>query len=256
MEGKTANVLASVKLKIDLSHNAVIKNPKVEKMKKLFLVTVLASAGSFVMTDFAVAQVAGASTSVGVNMTESTQVALGWSVKKTILGKMVYTDTGEKIGKVEDLIIATDKHVSYVIIAAGGFVGIGTHNVAIPVSQIQNQAGKLVMPGATRNIVKSLPRFDYADNTARRDEFVAKTELDLTKAKNEIAVLQKKAAADTTEAKAALDIKISASQLELKATEAKLTEMKNATATRWKEFEAGVSAANERLRKSLVLASV
>jgi hypothetical protein len=40
-------------------------------------------------------------------------------------------------------------------------------------------------------------------------------------------------------------------QGDVKAAEAKLTEMKQATAARWREFEAGVSAAMARLRKSI-----
>ena len=231
-------------------------NLKVETMKKIFLITALASAGIFGSINLVSAQIAGASTAVGVSVTESTQVALGWSVKKTLLGKDIYNDTGEKVGKVKDLIIARDRQVSYVIIGAGGFVGIGMHDVAIPVSQIQNLSGRLVMPGATKDIVKGLPRFEYARSTAKRDEFVAKTELDLKKAKNEITAMQNKAAAGTSEAKAALDMKIGVSQQELKDTEAKLEEMKNAAANRWREFEAGVTAADERLRKSLVQAGL
>ena len=41
----------------------------------------------------------------------------------------------------------------------------------------------------------------------------------------------------------------------LRAAEAKLTEMKQASAKRWKEFEAGVSAATARLRKSIETAT-
>jgi hypothetical protein len=60
---------------------------------------------------------------------------------------LTVTTAGEKVGKVEDLIISPDKSVSYDIVGAGGFVGIGRHDVAIPFAQIHDQAGKLVMPG-------------------------------------------------------------------------------------------------------------
>ena len=73
----------------------------------------------------AAAQVAGGSTTVGISVIESTQIATGWSVKKTLLGKTIYNETGQKIGKVADLIISPDKKVSYVIVGAGGFIGIG-----------------------------------------------------------------------------------------------------------------------------------
>jgi sporulation protein YlmC with PRC-barrel domain len=109
----------------------------------------------------AVAQVAG-STTVGVAAAELKEIVLGWSAKKKILGKNVYNEKNEKIGKVDDIIITPDKSVSYLIIGAGGFVGLGKHDVAIPVAQIQMQDGKLLLPGATKEAVKALPPFEYA----------------------------------------------------------------------------------------------
>jgi len=197
------------------------------------------------------AQVAGGTTTVGVAVIESTQLAMGWSVKKTLMGKTVYNDAGQKIGKVEDLIISPDKSVSYVIIGAGGFIGIGRHDVAIPVSQIQEQAGKLVMPGATKDTVKSMPAFTYANDTTQRDQFVAAADKDIAKGKAKLAALEKQAGSAATEAKAKLDVQVTTLQADVKSAEARLTEMKQATAVRWKEFEAGVSAATARLRKSI-----
>ena len=119
----------------------------------------LALASALCMAGIASAQVAGGTTTVGVTVIESTQLAMGWSAKKGLLGKTVYNETGLKVGKVEDLIISPDRSVSYIIVGAGGFVGIGRHDVAIPVSQIQDQSGKLVMAGATKDSIKSLPKF-------------------------------------------------------------------------------------------------
>lgn len=108
----------------------------------------LTAVGALCITGSATAQVAGGTTTVDTSVTESTKLAMGWSVKKTLMGKTIYNDAGEKVGKVEDLIISPDKNVSYVIVGAGGFIGIGRHDVAIPVTQIQDKAGKLVMAGA------------------------------------------------------------------------------------------------------------
>ena len=63
--------------------------------------------------------------------------------------------------------------------------------------------------------------------------------------------LENKAGTAATEAKAKIDLQISALQVDLKSAEMKITEMKQATAVRWKEFEAGVNAATARLRKSI-----
>ncbi|MEO8281177.1 MAG: PRC-barrel domain-containing protein [Ideonella sp.] len=197
------------------------------------------------------AQVAGGTTTASVSVTESTQLAMGWSVKKTLLGKNIYNDAGQKVGKVEDLIISPDRNVSYVIVGAGGFIGIGRHDVAIPVTQIQDKAGKLLMAGATKDTIKALPEFTYATDTARRDHFVATAEADIAKGKARTEELEKKASAATTDAKAKIDLQVAALQLDVKSAESKLTEMKQATAVRWKEFEASVSAATARVRKSI-----
>jgi len=110
---------------------------------------------------YAAAQVAG-STRLGVAMEEMKAVALGWSVKKQILGQYVYNVQNQRVGKIDDLIIAPDTAVSFVIIGAGGFVGIGRHDVAIPVTQLKQQDDKFVLPGATKEAIKALPKFEYA----------------------------------------------------------------------------------------------
>ncbi len=186
-----------------------------------------------------------------VSVTETTQLAMGWSVKKTLMGKTIYNDAGQKIGKVDDLIISPNKNVSYLIVGAGGFIGIGRHDVAVPVTQIQDQAGKLVMAGATKDTIKSMPAFTYAIDTTKRDEFVAAADADIVKGKAKVAELEKKAGAATKEAKAKMDLEITALKADLKSTESKLDKLKRATAARWQEFEAGVSDATARLRKSI-----
>lgn len=198
----------------------------------------------------AAAQVAGGTTTVEASITESTTLAMGWSVKKTLMGKTIYNDAGQKVGKVEDLIISPDKNVSYVIVGAGGFVGIGRHDVAIPVTQIQDKAGKLVMAGATKDMVMGMPTFTYATDTTKRDAFVAAADKDIAQGKAAVARLEKKAGAAASDAKTKIDVDITALQADVKSAEAKLSEMRQATAVRWKEFEADVSAATARLRKS------
>jgi sporulation protein YlmC with PRC-barrel domain len=113
-------------------------------------------------TAYASAQVAG-STSLGVTAEELRAVALGWSAKKQILGKTVYNESNEKVGVIDDLIIAPDRAVSFAIIGAGGFVGLGRHDVAIPVTQLkQAYDGKIMLPGATKQAIKAMPKFEYA----------------------------------------------------------------------------------------------
>jgi len=121
----------------------------------LSCIVVLASCG------YAGAQVAGSST-VGVTVEELKEVAVGWSAKKQILGQRVYNEKSEKVGVIDDLIVAPDRAVSYAIVGAGGFVGLAKHDVAIPIGQVKLQDGKFVLPGATKEAIKALPKFEYA----------------------------------------------------------------------------------------------
>jgi sporulation protein YlmC with PRC-barrel domain len=219
-------------------------------MRKTLSSVTLAIAGVFFAAVPAAAQVAGGSTTMGISVVESTQIALGWSVKKTLLGKTIYNESGKKVGKVQDIIIAPDKSVSYIIVGAGGFIGMGRHDVAIPVTQIQDQAGKLVMAGATQDMIKSMPQFEYSNDNARRNQVAAAAEKDINLGKAKLLELEKKAGTTAAESKAKIDLQITALQVDLKSAEAKLSEFNKAAANRWKEFEASVSAATARLRKS------
>ena len=107
------------------------------------------------------AQVAG-TTVLGVSVAEMREVALGWSVKHTILGQHVYNDKNERVGTVDDLIVTPDKALSYAIVNAGGFLGLAKHDVAIPVSQFKLVDKKLVLAGATKEALKASPEFQYA----------------------------------------------------------------------------------------------
>jgi hypothetical protein len=107
------------------------------------------------------AQVAGA-TLVGVAAAEMRDVASGWSAKCQVLGAPVFNDQNERIGDVDDIIIAPDKAISFAIINAGGFLQVTKHDVAVPVSQLKLVEGKLVLPGATRDALKASPEFEYA----------------------------------------------------------------------------------------------
>jgi len=109
-----------------------------------------------------VAQPVAGSVTLGVTAEELKVVAVGLSAKKQILNKPVYNDANEKIGVIEDLIVTPDRFVSIAIVGVGGFLGIGRHNVAIPISQLKLVEKKFMLPGATKAALKALPPFEYA----------------------------------------------------------------------------------------------
>ena len=92
-----------------------------------------------------IAQQVVGSTQLGVAYAELRDVTTGWSTKRQVLGKHVFNDKGETI-----------------IIGAGGFLGMGRHDVAIPVNQLKEDSGKFILAGGSKDAIKAMPVFEYA----------------------------------------------------------------------------------------------
>ena len=107
------------------------------------------------------AQIAG-STTTGISVEELKTIARGWSATKQILGKPIYNDKNEKVGDVDDLIIAPDSSLSYAIIGVGGFLGLGERQVAVPANHLKHTEGRIVLPGATKEALQAMSSFQYA----------------------------------------------------------------------------------------------
>jgi sporulation protein YlmC with PRC-barrel domain len=207
---------------------------------------VLASLQTFSFNVYA--EVVGESV-IGVSVSEVAEITNGWSVKKSVMGKPIYNEKGDKIGSVDDLIIAPNKKLTYAIVGAGGFLGMGKYDVAIPVSQINEVNGKIELKGATKESIKQMPEFIYVTNTVKRDTFVANAEQEIQKGKDKLAELNKKASAETSDVKAKINAEVLELQQQIKNAETKLTELKNATEKKWRSYEAGVNAAIASVRK-------
>jgi len=79
-------------------------------MKSNILVAMTSVAVLLSATYASLGQVAG-STQLGVAAAELREITTGWSAKRQIMGQTVYNDKDEKVGQVEDIIIAPDKAV-------------------------------------------------------------------------------------------------------------------------------------------------
>jgi sporulation protein YlmC with PRC-barrel domain len=128
----------------------------------------------------------------------------GMLMSSTLVGANVYNDYGRIVGTVDDLLVSTSGSVQSVVLSVGGFLGIGTHYVAVPMSGLKiepsdrnglihdgsagtsaatgipptggTQVGvgvgamrgvphvqyfSLVLPGATKASLKSMPEFKF-----------------------------------------------------------------------------------------------
>ena len=81
-----------------------------------------------------------------------------------LIDATVQNDKNEKIGVVDDLIVTPNDQVLFAVISVGGFLGLGRRLVAVPYSSltVDDQGQKLVLPGATKGALSSLPEFHYA----------------------------------------------------------------------------------------------
>ena len=104
-------------------------------------------------------------TTLGVTVEELKLVVLGWSAKKDMLDKDVYNDKREEIGEISDVIVSPKKEVSWAILGVGGFLGIPSKLVAIPMDQLAITNGKFVLKGATKQVLKDMPEFKYHATT-------------------------------------------------------------------------------------------
>ena len=100
---------------------------------------------------------------LGVTVAEADLIETGWRASKLVHAE-VRNDKGEKIGNVDDIIVSADGTLSTAILDVGGFLGLGGHKVAIPVKQLvlSSKQTKIVLPGATKDVLKNLPEFKYA----------------------------------------------------------------------------------------------
>lgn len=63
-----------------------------------------------------------------------------------LTGANVYNDQGTVIGTVNDMLMGDDGKIQNVVISVGGFLGVGTHYVSVPFSQLKVQPSR--SPGA------------------------------------------------------------------------------------------------------------
>ena len=79
-----------------------------------------------------------------------------------IIGSSVVNDGNESIGKIDDLLVSSDGRPPFAVLSIGGFLGIDSHYVVVPYQNLSLIDDKIVLPGATKDMLRMLPEFKYA----------------------------------------------------------------------------------------------
>jgi hypothetical protein len=90
-------------------------------------------------------------------------ISTGYRASK-IIGSDVRNGADDKVGEVDDVVIAGSHYMPYAIISVGGFLGVGSKLVAVPYRDLQprKDSKSFILPAATKDALKALPEFKYA----------------------------------------------------------------------------------------------
>jgi len=85
-----------------------------------------------------------------------TVAAAGQGMRSSkLIGTPVYNGQGEKIGTIQELLVKSGSEPSAVL-SVGDFIGTGEKLVAVPLSHVTLESGKVTMPTATKEHLASM----------------------------------------------------------------------------------------------------
>jgi sporulation protein YlmC with PRC-barrel domain len=125
----------------------------------MFVIAVILSAGIVFVSNGIGAQ--GVPQTVELAKIDVQKLAAGYRASK-VIGSNVVNEENEVIGKIDDLLISLDGKEPYAVLSIGGFLGMGTHLVAVPYETLKSIDDKIELPGGTKNSLRMLPEFKYA----------------------------------------------------------------------------------------------
>ena len=89
-----------------------------------------------------------------------------------MIGRSVQGSDGKPLGKVRDAVVdARTGKIQKLVIASGGFLGIGAKNVALDFDRVEvRPEGGIVAKDVTQKDVEAMPRYDVAAETEPLDK--------------------------------------------------------------------------------------
>jgi sporulation protein YlmC with PRC-barrel domain len=120
-------------------------------------------AGSALLATVAFAQTPAATNNMAPAAASDSSFRGDWRASKMV-GLNVYNDNNQNLGSINDLLTDSNGNIKAVVLGVGGFLGVGTHLVAVPYDKIKfvnepvpytgvadapNAAGSRPMPSTT-----------------------------------------------------------------------------------------------------------
>src|SRR5918911_5225939 len=78
-----------------------------------------------------------------------------------LIGAKVYNEQGDAIGTIIDILVKNQPSEPTAILSVGDYIGGGTKLVAVPLSHVNLNGGKMMMKGANKQAVASMPAYNY-----------------------------------------------------------------------------------------------
>ena len=88
----------------------------------------------------------------------------------------VYNARGNQLGEVEDVLIGPNNQ-TFLVVAYGGFLGLGERQVVLPMDRFQLQNDRLIVAGMTEDQLRALPAYTRGAQGYRAAENDFRTEL-------------------------------------------------------------------------------
>ena len=104
----------------------------------------------------------GTPQTVTIMKVDPSSLTTGYRTSK-VVGSSVVNEANETVGTIDDLIVTPSEKVPFAVLSVGGFLGMGTKYVVVPYTSLQVRDKKMVLPGATKDSLKALPEFKYAE---------------------------------------------------------------------------------------------
>jgi len=102
----------------------------------------------------------GAPQTLSTMKVDPQSLATGYRTSK-VVGSAVVNEVNETVGTIDDLIVTPSEKVPYAVLSVGGFLGMGTKYVVVPYNALEVNDKRMMLRGATKESLKSLPEFKY-----------------------------------------------------------------------------------------------